>query len=51
MNRHWVFLVPLMFLLTACGAEPNHVTTWPEVVQDTLPWLGLIGVIWVVNRG
>lgn len=45
MNRHWLFLVPLALLLTACGADPGHVWTWPGVAHDGLDWAGLVVLI------
>lgn len=48
MNRHWLVLVPLALLLTACGAEPGHVWTWPEVVHDAIEGLVLLGILWIV---
>lgn len=50
MNRHWLVLVPLLFLLTACGADPNHVWTWPEVAHDGLEGAFLLAVIWMMRR-
>lgn len=49
-NRHWAVLVPLMFLLAACGADASHVETWPEVVHDGLEGAVLIVLVWIVRR-